>query len=381
MKAEEVLLTIDTKIRERYPHMPPSRPAFETEAAYVEAVMRYFQGQAELTDGFLGVMPSAAISTLHDGSIVYANSQAQQLLGLTPSDLARHRANDFLYDAEGHAIGALIGRRVAAGEAIRQEAVYVKRPDSRCELRMLTVSPVFAPGTQTLVRAVGLFYDPSIAERENESLRALNRQLTTKIRDDENRIVELEALAFHDDMTGVMNKRSFAERARPAIEEERRRRGNIALFFFDPDEFKEKNDLYGHRAGDELIREIAGRLCEIVERRYQGQLARYGGDEFCALFRAVDPDRFQKIADDLSEATRFEFEARNPRTREMESFPVTVSIGGVLRAGGNIPDLGDLLEEADAAMFDCKNSGRGSVKTKPYVLRFPRQTSLPPKVT
>ncbi len=373
-------MTPSDRIRERYPYAHPSRQTFGTEEAYNEARSRFHEAQAELTDLFLNALPSAAVSTQHDGVIVYANSQAQQLLGLTPSDLTRHRANDFLFDADGQPIGFSIGRRVAGGEAIRQETVYVKRPDGRREMRVLTVAPVFAPGTQTLIRAVGLFHDPTTAERENESLRSLNRRLTEKSTADEALVEELRALAFYDEMTGVMNKRAFAERARPAIEEERRRRGSIALFFFDPDEFKEKNDLYGHRAGDELIREIAGILHEVVDR-HQGLLARYGGDEFCAFFRAPDPERFQRIADELAKATCFEFEARNPRTREPETFPMTVSIGGVLRAGGNIPDLGDLLEEADAAMFDCKASRKGGAEAKPYVLRFPRQTSLPPKVT
>ncbi len=155
--------TNEDKLRDRYPHTPPVRSDYDTEEAYDEARLRFYQGQAELTEGIFSVMPFPVVSTLYDGTIVYANTLAQQMFGLTRDDLARHKAHEFLCDAEGKSVGDRIGRRILAHDTIRQETVYVRRVvDDRRELRVLTVTPIPIPGSQTIVRAVGFFQDPSI---------------------------------------------------------------------------------------------------------------------------------------------------------------------------------------------------------------------------
>jgi diguanylate cyclase (GGDEF)-like protein len=373
-------LTITDSIRARYPHETPVRESFASDAEYTEAVLRYFKGQAELTEGFFSAIPFAAVTTLGDGAIAYANSMAQQLFGLTPADWPRHRATEFLHDAEGNPVGEGIGKRVAGGEVLRQEAVYVRRPDGRHEMRLLSIAPVFMPGTRNLARAIGLFQDPGPLEHELESLRVLNRTLRESFQTVQTRAEEFRVLAYTDDMTGLMNKRAFSEMARPAIEEARRKNTSIGLFFFDPDCFKERNDTYGHAVGDELIREIAIRLREVAER-HGGTVARFGGDEFYALFQGKNAEELDRVAQDFAATTRFTYEAENLESHREESFELVLSIGGVLRIGSVIPDLGPLLKEADKAMFESKRSGRGPAKEKPYVLRLPRlASSLPPTV-
>lgn len=370
-------MAISDSIRARYPHEAPKREDFGTDEAYAEALMRYYKGQAELTEGFFSAIPFAAITTLGDGTIAYANAQAQQLFGLTPADFVRHQANDFLHDADGNPIGVQIGRRVAAGEVIRQEAVYVRRPDGRRELRLLSVAPVFMPGTLHLARAIGLFLDPGPLERELETLRVLNKTLHDALDRANEDVNEYRVLAYTDEMTGLHNKRAFSEIARPAIEDARRKNRSVAIFFFDPDEFKEKNDRYGHSVGDELIRELAGRLRDVSDS-YGGTVARFGGDEFYALFLDTDKDKFEEIAKAFAFTLRFSYDAVNAESRLVETFLMTVSIGGVLRSGATIPDLGKLCAEADKAMYECKKGGKGETKTLPYVLRLPRVLSSKP---
>lgn len=366
-------------IRKRYPHAPPNRIEFGTPEAYEEAHMRFLEGQAALAPELFSVMPFPSIVTLFDGTIIYANSEAQQLLGITPSDETRRRANDFLFDADGNLIGEAIGARIERGERIRQEAVYVLRPDGRHDLRMLTVSPVYAPGTRTIIRVEGFFHDPTSCERELESLRSLNEQLTKAIGVQKDDVERYKRLAYTDDMTGVGNKRAFWEGFRDAVGEARRERGSVALFYFDPDEFKRWNDEYGHRAGDNLVRAVAGRLRSIADP-YDGTVARLGGDEFCVYFRGVNAAKYEEIAKAFAEVMTFDFETLIKGTREKTTLLVTVSIGGSLQVDGIIPEPGDVLAEADEAMYECKQHGKGAAKTLPYVLRFPHiHSSKPPQ--
>lgn len=379
--------TTDDRIRDsRYPHQTPERSDFGSDEDFHAALMRFYKGQAELTERFFEALPFAAISTLHDGTIVYANTAAQMLFRLTKSDLTRHKANDFLFDADGRPIGAEIGRRVMKGEAIRQEAVYVKSDEGPADLRMLSVAPVLVQGTQTLARAIGFFLDPSTCERENESLCVLNHGLQDAI-DSKNEelerlreeIADLRVQVRTDEMTGVMNKPAFSREARLRIEEQRRRRGSAGLLFLDPDDFKALNDTFGHDIGDQLIQELASRG-RVIAERHGGLFARFGGDEFYALFVGdLDGTSFERIAGEFADALPFVYEAENIETRTLQSFRVGVSVGGCYRTAGVIPDFRLLQKEADRAMYECKRSGKGVDRPKPYVIRFaPAISSKPP---
>lgn len=366
-------------IRKRYPHAPPDRSSYDTEEAYDVARMRFCESQAELTTWIFETLPYPVVSTLHDGTIAFANVHAQQLLGLTREEVSRHKAHEFLYDADGRSIGESVGRRLAAHEMIRQEAVYVQRPDGRRELRILTVTPIQVPGLQTIVRAVGIFQDPTTCERELESLRVLNEQLTKAFSTQQDDIERYKRLAYTDDMTGVANHRAFWDGFRDAVGEARRERDSVALFYFDPDDFKRWNDEYGHRAGDNLVRAVAGRLRSIADP-YDGIVARLGGDEFCVYFYGVNAAKYEEIAKAFAEVMTFDFETLVKGTREKTTFLVTVSIGGSLQVDGIIPEPGDMLAEADEAMYECKQNGKGAAKTLPYVLRFPHiHSSKPPQ--
>lgn len=362
--------SIDSRIRDsRYPHEAPVESGYDSKEAYDAARMIFYRGQAELTERFFEAVPFAAISTLHDGTIVYANAPAQLLFRLTKADLTRHRAVDYLYDADGHAIGSKIGARVASGEIIRQEAVYVRVADHEPVLRMLSVTPVLIPGTQTLARAIGLLMDPSPCELENQSLASLNRGLNESLRTKGEEADRFRVMAYTDDMTGVPNKRAFWESLRDVLDEVRRKGEPFALFAFDPDGFKGLNDTYGHRAGDNLVRVVAARLRHVTEM-YEGFVARVGGDEFCAYFRGMDANDYAQVGKRFAEAMNFQFEVKDKVTRERSYITVSVSIGGTHRMPGDvIPEPGDLCEEADEAMYESKASGSGLAKTRPVVLR------------
>ncbi|MCZ8521031.1 MULTISPECIES: diguanylate cyclase [Paenibacillus] len=168
----------------------------------------------------------------------------------------------------------------------------------------------------------------------------------------------LQQLSTRDGLTGIANRRCYDE----TLEREWRSLAAdsrpIALILFDIDYFKRYNDLYGHQAGDECLRQVAGILQEQVG---PGNLAaRYGGEEFVVLL----PGQGEEEAIRTAERFRQALASRPIPHRQSEvSGSVTVSIGISAAAASITGDPDDLLQEADQALYEAKRSGRNRIVT------------------
>lgn len=114
------------------------------------------------------------------------------------------------------------------------------------------------------------------------------QQLTTSLRlrfENIELAMRLETLATHDPLTGLANRRLFLDRLDLALRRSRRSKEKAAVIYMDCDDFKQINDLYGHSAGDEFLRQIANALVQSV--REVDTVARFGGDEFVILLENV----------------------------------------------------------------------------------------------
>jgi len=156
--------------------------------------------------------------------------------------------------------------------------------------------------------------------------------------------------AHEDRLTGLCNRPMFDMTLDHAISSARRHQAQLAVLFVDLDNFKVINDTYGHKAGDDVLREIALRLKRC--QRSSDTLARYGGDEFTLLLENID---------DLNSVTqvaqRVIDECALPIVTDGHSVSVSASVGISLFPNDAL-ELRELLSFADRAMYKAKSKGR-----------------------
>jgi diguanylate cyclase (GGDEF)-like protein len=166
---------------------------------------------------------------------------------------------------------------------------------------------------------------------------------------------ELHRLANYDALTGLPNRALFDERLAQGIAEASLSRSPFFVLFVDVDQFKFINDSLGHTVGDELLRSVAARLQSCL--RENDPIARVSGDEFVILLTRAG------IGDDAIAAiiNRILAAVAEPMTVAGHKLRITCSIG-VSRYPEDGIDGGDLLKNADAAMYLAKRAGRNNVQ-------------------
>lgn len=164
---------------------------------------------------------------------------------------------------------------------------------------------------------------------------------------------QLSFQASHDMLTGLYNRREFEKRLETAIRAARSEGRHHVLFYMDLDQFKVVNDTGGHRAGDELLAQLASQLIATV--REHDLLARLGGDEFGLLLMDCPLEEATLIAETIRQLVHdFRFTWRD------RVFTVGVSIG-VVPITANGGNLIEVLSTADAACYVAKEAGRNRV--------------------
>lgn len=161
-------------------------------------------------------------------------------------------------------------------------------------------------------------------------------------------------LAHHDNLTELPNRILFYDRLNQAIARARRDKESIAVLFLDLDGFKIINDMYGHDAGDALLREVAKRIVACV--RDSDTVARIGGDEFTVILCNVStPSSIGRVVKGIVGAIA------QPFFLDGRSSSVSVSIGIAL-----YPDNGETAEQlvklSDAAMYLAKQGGKNGYR-------------------
>jgi diguanylate cyclase (GGDEF)-like protein len=163
----------------------------------------------------------------------------------------------------------------------------------------------------------------------------------------------LREMAMADPLTGLANRRHLAEVLDLELAEAERLGQPISCMMVDVDHFKKFNDMFGHEAGDTVLREVGNVLKNSM--REDGKAFRYGGEEFLLLMKGFNPQQ----AADRGEVIRTRIGALHATHGGQEMDSVTVSIGVASTPAHCTGDL--LVKAADAALYRAKMQGRDRV--------------------
>ncbi|WP_159065817.1 EAL domain-containing protein [Gorillibacterium timonense] len=156
-------------------------------------------------------------------------------------------------------------------------------------------------------------------------------------------------MAYYDTLTGLPNRRHFTEHLRMTLKSDEVRTTKLAVLFIDLDRFKQINDTLGHGIGDELLRQVGGRLSSFLSD--EAFIARLGGDEFVIVMEYEEESMPAEIAERLLGELNRSFQVGD------NELYVSASIGISRTEIREEWELDDLLKKADSAMYDAKGSG------------------------
>ena len=190
-----------------------------------------------------------------------------------------------------------------------------------------------------------------VLERTAE-LAGANTRLQAEIVERRQAEARVHHMAYHDSLTGLPNRLLLSDRLDRALLAAERTGRSLAVMFLDLDRFKTINDTLGHVAGDQLLKEVATRLCGAV--RASDTVARLGGDEFVVLLPGLRArDEATQVADKIIDVLA------QPFPLEGHVLHVTPSIGICVYPDDGI-DAETLMRHADAAMYHAKAAGRNN---------------------
>jgi diguanylate cyclase (GGDEF)-like protein len=164
---------------------------------------------------------------------------------------------------------------------------------------------------------------------------------------------ETQHLAITDPLTGLFNRRYFFDLAQREIDRAWRYKRQLAVLMLDLDHFKEVNDLYGHAAGDEVLRVVGSRLSDAL--RKTDILGRYGGEEFAVVLPETAHAGATMVAEKLRKCIH-----ERPIATSHALITMTASVGiGFL--DDRCKGLDELIDRADQALYEAKRAGRDCV--------------------
>ena len=218
-----------------------------------------------------------------------------------------------------------------------QGEIWDKRKDGEIYPKWLTISSVKDEGG-TVTHYVGNFTDLKEYREAQE---------------------KIQSLAFYDQLTQLPNRRSLLERLERELAVSARTQDYGAIMYLDLDHFKIINDMQGHAAGDEILRETARRIQSTL--RQEGMIARTGGDEFAVLLAAINEDpemaaaHAKAVGENLLEVLGKAYMVND------KDYHGSVSIGVTL-FGGPHDNINELLKRGGVAIFEAKKAGRNALR-------------------
>jgi len=304
------------------------RELAESERTRAQVVRESREALAQVID----TVPTLISAVDSEGLCLFANAKQAELTGLSPAALVG-RATAELFGPDRAARSLEADRRVfSTGRPIPRYEEEVSGPDGERRVFLTAKSPLKnSNGEVIAVLTTSL----DITDRKRAEERLLH-------------------MAQHDPLTGLANRTRLGERLTARLQRSRRGDAGLALHVLDLDRFKAVNDVFGHQAGDRLLKAVARRLTAAVKE--QDLVARLGGDEFAVLQTGVTTrDEAARLAERLTEAMAQPFMVQG----RLHSVGASIGITVAPRDGQTAAEL---LRNADLALYEAKTERRGTFR-------------------
>lgn len=260
------------------------------------------------------------------GMITDTNPAFEAMCGRNAMDLLENRFDRLFDGRDKRALEALV-TKLEKGRTASAEISFTS-----------------ADGNEKL----GLFKGAPLFDAKNERVGVFG--LITDITEAKEKERQIEQLAYFDPLTDLANRTLLRDKLEQATVFSQRSQRKFALLFLDLDKFKHVNDTYNHPLGDQVLKEVAQRIRQVVRR--SDVVSRFGGDEF--VIGLVEPRRIEDVA--LVAEKLLEIVAK-PVAFANHTVHITTSIGiSVFPDDANSVD--ELIRNADLAMYQAKEDGR-----------------------
>lgn len=292
---------------------------------------------------------------VYAGSSIPASAEAsRRVIGFLRLATGTNRADAEIREIGRHLRGIAIGLMLlsATCSLVAMRKVVAPLNELSRTARELAGGVMDARANVSLTNEIGdlarAFNDMAerLAGAQFEMLK-LNAELEERV---QQRTHQLEEIASRDPLTGLYNRRYFSEVLGREFAAAERYDADLTCLMFDLDHFKETNDRFGHRMGDEVLVMVAGSIRH--ELRDADVAARFGGDEFILLLPRTSATSAGTVADRI--VNRFTEQLR----RERPELPTTLSIGVASLRVTRARSAEALIHEADLALYAAKTGGR-----------------------
>lgn len=315
----------------------------------VESALKIAEvSRKRFSDLFEGI-PVSCLTFDTAGRVFEWNSQASVTFGLEPSnvleqDLHQVMGRELFGPAQERLVHRLLAGKSFSGETWSDGSRYF----------LVSGHALFGPDgdiTGGILAAVDITRQKAAEDRVQSQLEDLNvaHQELNQANEKLHLVnLKLEELATTDMLTGLPNRRAFYEALRTALADAERGRG-FALVQADIDYFKMFNDVYGHHAGDEVLRLFGMALLSAVRRG--DTVARHGGEEFYVILREANTEQAEQIVERIRQAVA---DIESGYGKVTASFGVAIWKPGIARDD-------QLMQQSDDALYAAKAAGRNCV--------------------
>jgi len=246
---------------------------------------------------------------------------------------------------DNHQVEVFVAEMLARREGKRgqYEITLLHKSGRHVPVQVHSIPTLYDPATGEAMQSIGLMVDLSERKKWEAELFRLNQ--------------ELLSLSETDALTSLANRRRFDEFLAQEISQAAKDASPLSLIMLDIDYFKPFNDHYGHQAGDEALRQVAG-LIKTTFRRKRDLVARYGGEEFAIVLPHTPQAEALRLAEDLRHRM---LHLAVPHEYSLVEQVITLSMGVASINLSQVPTPETLIHLADDALYQAKEGGRNRV--------------------